>query len=79
MLNKKLDFGIMKVYKKWFIISEFFIQVILFGRLIFMMPLFIDDNTLMFRILFAIYLLISEIIPLLYLVYSVIQRLKVYK
>ena len=79
MLNKKLDFGIMKVYKKWFIISEFFIQVILFGRLIFMMPLFIDDNTMMFRILFAIYLLISEIIPLLYLVYSVIQRLKVYK
>ena len=78
-MNKKLDFGIMKVYKKWFIISEFFIQVILFGRLIFMMPLFIDDNTLMFRILFAIYLLISEIIPLLYLVYSVIQRLKVYK
>ena len=79
MLNKKLDFGIMKVYKKWFIISEFFIQVILFGRLVFMMPLFIDDNTMMFRILFAIYLLISEIIPLLYLVYSVIQRLKVYK
>ena len=75
-----MTFGMQQERRKWLCMLEMFVQIMLTGRLI-INVLQIRNCTggVSFIIYYSAYLLLTELLPFGFLVYSMIKRLKVYK
>lgn len=79
VLSRKMSFGALQARKKWLYLMEVFIQLIIAGRCVILAltNTFIQPNA--WVAIFSTYLFVTELVPFIYLVFSMVQRLKVYK
>ena len=79
-LGRAMGFGQLKKRKKWLIIFEVFVQIMLYGRAFFLaLTTFIDLPDLPLIVCLFLFILLTELIPFAYLVYSMALRLKAFK
>lgn len=82
IMSLKMNFGLLQSRRKWLWTLEFFVQVMLIGRIVYIVikaSKYSMKDHRWFTFCFILFMILTEIAPFAFLVYSMIKRLKVYK
>ena len=79
ILTRRMNYGVMKRYRRKLRFAEFFVQVICIGTIFVANGLQFVKNSRWYITGFCLFLICTDIIPFLFISYIMVQRIKAYR
>ena len=79
ILTRRMNYGVMKSYRRKLRFAEFFVQVICIGTIFVANVLQDVNNSQWYIIGFCLFLICTDIIPFLFVSYIMVKRIKAYR